>query len=123
MRFLRLGFAAWLAGLFTYIVALALFYGERISTGDLGAVVFYSLIAFALCYGLVYLPVLRGLRRLTSAPGWLFPLVAVLLGVVPTALIARFLGGSLRALLTPEALLFYLLFAVVGLVVGFGFRG
>jgi hypothetical protein len=35
--------------------------------------------------------------------------------------VARYWGGSLRALLTPEALLFYILFAVVGLVVGFGF--
>jgi hypothetical protein len=45
----------------------------------------------------------------------------MLLGIVPTALIARFRGGSLRALLTPEALLFYILLAVVGLVAGVGF--
>jgi hypothetical protein len=122
VSFLRLGIAAWLAGLLAYLAALAVLYGERISPGDLRAVVFYSIIAFAMCYWLVYLPVLRVLQRLLPGRSdWPFPLVAILLGTVPTTLIAFFLGGSLRALLTPEAILFFVLFGVVGLVIGVGF--
>jgi hypothetical protein len=119
---LGLGIIAWLAGLFAYIGALALVYGQWIG-GDFQFVGFVSLVAFALCYWLLYLPVLRIARRLLPRhpPAWVFALIAILLGIVPTALIARFYGGSLRALVTPEAILFYVLFAVVGLVVGVGF--
>lgn len=123
MTVTQLGCVGWLAGLLAYLAALGLLYGEWISSGDLWSVVTTSLIAFGLCYWLLYLPVLRVLRRWLPGPRWVwvFPVVAMLLGILPTALIARFHGGSLRALLTPEALLFYILFAVVGLVVGIGF--
>jgi hypothetical protein len=121
MTVTQLGCAGWLAGLLAYLAALALLYGEWISSGDLGSVVVSSLVAFALCYWLLYLPVLRALRRWAPGHVWIFPATAMLLGILPTALIARFRGGSLRALLTPEALLFYILFAAIGLVVGLGF--
>jgi hypothetical protein len=123
MTVVQLGVAGWLAGLLAYLAALALLYGQWISSGDLWAVVVSSLVACSLCYWLLYLPVLRTVRRWLPHPRWVwvFPLIAMLLGVLPTALVARYWGGSLRSLLTPEALLFYILFAVVGLVVGFGF--
>ena len=123
MTVVQLGLSGWLAGLVAYLAALALLYGEWISSGDLWSVVVSSLVAFGLCYWLLYLPVLRAVRHWLSRPRWVwvFPLIAMLLGILPTALVARYWGGSLRAVLTPEALLFYILFAVVGLVVGFGF--
>jgi hypothetical protein len=123
MTIVRLGLLGWLTGLFTYLAALAIVYGEWISRGDLGAVAFGSFVAFALCYWLVYLPVLRTVRRLLppAAGHWVYPAVAILLGLLPTAMIARFQGGSLRALVTPEGLLFLILFTAVGIVVGLGF--
>jgi hypothetical protein len=123
MTVVQLGVAGWLAGLLAYLAALALLYRQSISSGDLWPVVVSSLVAFGLCYWLLYLPVLRAVRHWLPRPRWVwvFPLLAMLLGVLPTALVARYWGGSLRAMLTPEALLFYILFAVVGLVVGLGF--
>lgn len=123
MTVLQLGLAGWVAGIVAYVGALALLYGQGLSRGDAGAVLFSSLIAFALCYWLLYLPVLRLVRRLTGprGPAWVFALVACAIGLIPTALIARFYGGSWHGLATPEAGLFFILFAAVGLVVGFGF--
>ena len=114
---------AWGAGLGAYLVALGVLYGEFPSRGDFLAVVLTSLVAAAICYFLVYMPVLTLVRRLLNGRRWwpVYPVVAVALGLVPVALIARFWGGSFRSLLTPEAGLFAILFIVVGLVVGFGF--
>jgi hypothetical protein len=81
-----------------------------------------SLFAFALCFWLVYLPALRVARRvLRKPPALVFSVIAMLIGIVPTALIAHVWGGSGESLFTPEALLFYIMFAAVGLVVGVGF--
>jgi hypothetical protein len=123
MTVTQLGCAGWLAGLIAYHAALALLYGQSISRGDFWPVVINSLVAFGLCYWLLYLPILRAVRRWLPEPRsvWVFPVTGMLLGILPTALLARFWGGSLQALLTPEALLFYILFAVVGLVVGICF--
>ena len=123
MTVLQLGAAAWLAGLLAYLSALAILYRQGISGTDLRSVAVSSLVVFGLCYWLLYLPVLRTLRRWLPHRHWVsvFPLVAMLVGILPTALVARFWGGSLRALLTPEAGLFYVLFGVVGLVIGLGF--
>ncbi len=123
MTVLQLGIAGWLAGVLAYLGALVILYRQWISGGDLQSVVLSSLVAFAVCYWLLYLPVLRAVRRWFPDPqwAWVFPFVAILLGLLPTALVARFWGGSLRALLTPEALLFLILFGVVGLVIGLGF--
>jgi hypothetical protein len=123
MTVLTLAVLGWLAGLLAYLAALGLLYGEWISSGDFWSVVFSSLIAFALCYWVLYLPILRLVRFVLRHPrwNWVFPIVGMLIGVVPTALIARFWGGSFRPLLTPEAGLFLILFVAVGLVVGYGF--
>ena len=84
---------------------------------------FWSLVAFALAFFGLYLPVLLGVRRLLRGvrPLWPFPLVAGLLGVVPTATICFFWGGDVRSLVSAEASLFYSMFATVGIVVGFAF--
>ncbi len=114
---------SWLAGLAAYLGALGLFYGQSISRGDLLAVCFWSLLAFALAFFGLYLPVLLGVRRLLRGvrPLWPFPFVAGLLGVVPTAAICLFWGGGVRSLVSAEASLFYSMFATVGIVVGFAF--
>jgi len=113
---------AWLAGLVAYIAALALLYGQWMSRGDFTSIIIASLVAFALCFWLVYLPALRAARRvLGKRPAFVFPVIAMLLGIIPTALIARVWGGSYASLYTPEAVLFSIMFAAVGLVVGIGF--
>jgi hypothetical protein len=123
MRIIAVFFASWAAGLAAYIGALALFYRQSISSGDFSAVLFWSLAAFAPAFFAVYLPALLGMRRLLRGvrPLWPFPLVAVLLGVIPTALIVFVWGGGVRALLSPEASLFHSMFAAAGVVAGCGF--
>jgi hypothetical protein len=124
MTTLRLGLVGWLAGMVAYIGGLGILYQEwHVLSGDFVAVAFTSFFAFWLCYWIVYLPVLRLARRVVPRTWglWTFPVIGMLLGVVPTAAIARFWGGSFGALLAPEALLFLILFTVVGLVVGVGF--
>ena len=84
MTVLRLGLLGWIAGVLAYVLALALLYGEWLSPGDAGAVLFSSLIAFAVCYWLLYLPLLRLVRRLlgsSSHPG-LFYLLFAAVGIV-----------------------------------------
>src|SRR3954469_23500714 len=115
--------SSWLTGLAAYVGAGALFYRQSISRGDLLAAGFLSLMAFALAFFGLYLPVLFAVRRLLRGvrPLWPFPLVAGLLGVVPTAAICFFWGGGVRSLVSAEASLFYAMFATVGLVAGLGF--
>ena len=114
---------SWLAGLGAYAGSLGLFYGETISSGDLYAVCFWSLISFGLAFFALYLPVLFGVRRILHGirPLWAFPIVAALLGVAPTAAICFFFGGGVYSMLSPEAALFYAMFGVAGVVVGLGY--
>lgn len=124
MKFVFLFFASWLAGLAAYLGSGMILYHQNIGRGDLIAVAFWTLLAFAVAFGVLYLPALFALRhRLRGVrPAWAFPVVAVLLGIVPVVLIISFFGGlTLRALASPEACLFYCMFGAVGLVVGFGF--
>ena len=123
MKIITVFITSWLAGLAAYLGALALFYGQTISRGDLMAVVFGSLLAFAPAFFGLYLPVLFGIRRLLRGvrPLWPFPVVAALLGVVPTAGICFYWGGGVRSLFSHEAFLFYSMFTTVGVVVGLSF--
>jgi hypothetical protein len=125
MKTLRLFVASWVVGLMAYLVCCDLFYGQRvlITSGDFRAVASCSVLAFAVAFYLVYLPALLALRRLLHGvhPAWPFPALAIVLGGLPTAMILFFWGGSLRSLLSPEATLFYTMFATVGLVIGIGF--
>ena len=125
MKTLRLLIASWVIGLIAYVVSCALFYGQLvpITSGDFRSVALCSLIALAVAFYVVYLPALLALRRLLHGvhPAWPFPALAVLLGVLPTAMILFFWGGTLRSLLSSEATLFFAMFATVGLVIGIGF--
>lgn len=116
---------SWLIGLCAYAGSCALFYRQTISlaSADFRSVVLYSFIAFAVAFCVVYLPSLLALRRLLHGvrPVWPFPVVAALLGVLPTALVLFYWGGTLRSLLSPEASLFYSMFGAVGIIVGIGF--
>lgn len=123
MKIIGIFLTSWVVGLAAYLGSLALFSRQFISWGDFSAVVIWSLLAFAVAFFVLYLPALFGMRRWLRGvrPLWPFPLVAVLLGVVPTALILLYWGGGIRALLSSEACLFYCMFAAAGVVVGFGF--
>lgn len=112
-------------GLFAYVGSCALFYRQTISlmSADFRSAAIYSFVAFAITFFIVYLPALLALRRFLHGvhPMWPFPLVAMLLGVLPTAMVLFYWGGTLRSLLSPEASLFYAMFAAVGLISGIGF--
>jgi hypothetical protein len=111
---------SWVIGLLGYAGSLALIYRQPIGGGDLRFVLFWSFTAFAVCFILFYLPVQLTLRHLLRGvkPGWPFPVVAILMGVVPVMAILTLWDGRSRALVTPEALLFYCMFTVVGFVLG-----
>jgi len=123
MKTLLLFVISWLIGLCAYVGSCALFYRQTIGSADLFSAALYSFIAFAIAFCVVYLPSLLALRRLLNGtrPVWPFPLVAALLGVLPTALVLFGWGGTLRSLVSHEASLFYAMFGAVGLVVGIGF--
>ena len=116
---------SWFAGQVAYFGALYLRYGEfpAAISGDFAAVLFWSMVAFALAYVAVYLPLLGWIarRRGGTRPWWPFPVAAVAAGIVPTALIVVANGGDLRALASAEAQLFYVMFATIGVVVGTGY--
>jgi hypothetical protein len=115
---------AWVVGIATYFAALLLLYGERLAwSGDTKAALFWSALAFGVLFFVLYVPVLRGIRRMLHGvkPLWPFPLAARSLGVFPAALIAFLGGGNLSSLMSHEAFLFYLMFAAIGVVVGVGF--
>ena len=124
MRIILVAIVSWIAGVTAYFGAWALVYGERMTWGgDTTAVLFWSAVMFGFTFVVLYLPLLLAMRRMLHGvrPSWPFPAVAVAIGVVPTALIAFFNGGDMRALLSPEAFLFGVMFGVIGLVVGVGF--
>jgi hypothetical protein len=131
MKFLGvvgLALLAFAVGVATYLATLGLVWGERISRGDLEAMLFWG----GLAYGLVVLPVfltsflllhlarrvLPGARQ-PVAP-WFMPLFGALLGWAPTYALVRTWGGGLGTLAEPEALLFYSFFGGSGLGFGLG---
>ena len=131
MRLLLLTLLAvlsWIAGLVIYLLALRIIYGESISSGDLGAVVFWSAITCLIAMPLVYVPAMFLTRYLLNGvnPVVVFPLVGVLVSVIPVILLWALLGGFdmggiFSALLSPESLMLSLLFAGTSVVFGLGF--
>lgn len=123
MRIIIVFVASWLSGIVAYGGALALFYGETISTGDLSAVLFWSLLTFGVLFFALYWPVLHRIRRRLRGvrPLWPFPLIAAMLAIAPAIPIVFFNGGSLRSFASEEAYLFYLMFGAAGAVAGVGF--
>jgi hypothetical protein len=107
---------SWGAGLAAYLGSLALLYRQSIS--------FWSILAFAVVFSVLYLPALISMIRWLRGvrPMWPFPLLAVLVGVASTAAISLvFSGGDVRSLASPEASLFFSMFGAVGIVVGCGY--
>lgn len=121
-RLVAISVAAWLAGFIAYVVALRILWQQSLRGGDFRAVLLTSALASAAAIGLVYGPVMFALRhRMTSPAWWIFPLVSVLLGLVPVLVIVRFWGGNLGSLASPEAVMFYIMFVAFGGVFGTGF--
>ncbi len=122
IRFVILIPLAWAAGICAYLTSLYIIWGQTVG-GDLGAVLFWSLLAFLLALTIVYTPVMFGLRRWLRGycPMIVFPLTAALVGVFPTAFIILVWGGDFSGFFSPEAGLFYILFGTVGVVLGVGF--
>jgi hypothetical protein len=114
---------AWVVGVVAYIGALAVLFRQSISFGDFIAVLVGSAVAFALAFITLYLPALFGLYRMLGGvrPAWAFSVLAMVLGLAPTALIVFYWGGGLRGLISCEASLFYIMFSVVGLIIGLGY--
>jgi hypothetical protein len=52
---------------------------------------------------------------------WAYPTVGAALGVLPVGLITRIWSSNSAALVSPEAMLFFCMFAVFGAVFGAGF--
>jgi hypothetical protein len=122
MRYVLTTVAAWLLGLAAYEAWLRLAWRQSMG-GDSRAVAFWSGVALALTAPTIYLPALRVVRGCLRGyrPTLWFPLVGAALGVLPTALIVLIWGGGLRSLVSPEAVVFYVMFVVVGGVIGFGY--
>ena len=131
MKFLGvvgLALLAFAVGAATYLATLGLVWGERISRGDLEAILFWG----GLAYGLVALPVFLAsfllvhllrravLRARQPVAPWFMPLFGALLGWAPTYALVRTWGGGLADLLEPEVLLFYSFFGGSGLCFGLG---
>ena len=125
LKTLFLFIISWLVGLLGYVGGGAVIYRQSIAltSGDFRFVLFWSLGAFAVSFLLLYLPALFTLRRLLHGvrPVWPFPIVAVVLGIAPTALIFFMWGGGIRSLISPEASQFHCMFVAVGLIAGFGY--
>jgi len=130
MSYLKLvivGTISWLLGVITYLSALYLIYGQTARGVDLTAVLSSSLVAAFLAFFLVYLPLMFLLRRLLRGyrPAIAFPAVASLTFIIPTVAILFMSSTSsyslLNSLVSPEALLFYIMFIAVGGSFGLGF--
>ncbi len=113
---------AWLIGLAVYEGWLRLVWRQSVG-GDWAAVAFWSGLAFAIAALVVYGPAMFALRKILGGykPVVWFPLVGSMLGIVPAAMIMTVFGGRFSDLLSPEASLFYVMFASVGTMFGLGY--
>ncbi len=132
--FLVIGAAAWAVGFSTYLLASGALW--RYDIGDLVGLTQLSAVTFAAAYAFVYIPVMLAVRQsvLRSSRIWLFPLASAPLVFVATALVWLWLGIpgfllgygseaplSLTFFTSPETALFYWMFGVAGVIVGFAF--
>jgi hypothetical protein len=113
---------AWLVGLAAYEGWLRIAWGQSMG-GDWTAVAFRSAVAFGVAAAVVYVPAMLLLRSKLGGykPVAWFPLLASVLGVVPTAIITFLWGGGIRGLFSAEASIFYIMFTAVGAVFGLGY--
>ena len=121
-RMILVSLCAWIGGLVAYESWLHLAWGQTMG-GDWKAVVFWSGVAFGIAASVVYAPAMFLLRKILGGykPVVWFPIVASMLSVVPTAIIMIVHGGSFADLLSPEARVFYVMFASVGVIFGLGY--
>ena len=122
MRMIWVSAAAWLVGIVAYEAWLRVAWEQSMGS-EWRAVAFWSALAFAVAVPLVYLPAMILVHQILGGykPVIWFPLIAAVLGVVPTAIITLSWGGRLRSLFSAEASIFYVMFSVVGAVFGFGY--
>jgi hypothetical protein len=111
-----------MAGFAAYEVMLRLIWRQSMG-GDWAAVAYWSLVALTFSTLLVYTPAMMVVRRILGGyrPIIWFPLVAIVLGVIPTMLIFVANGGNVSSWTSPEARLFYVYFGVFGVIFGLGF--
>jgi len=125
MKLLAISVLSWIAGLGAYLGGLWLFWGQRISSGDLPAVLLWSALAAGVSVVVAFAPAMFALRtRLEGAQStfWAFPLLGAVLGILPVALILGVWSSDLLAVLySAEAGLFFCMFATFGSVFGAGF--
>ena len=126
MKLLVISVSSWVAGLGAYLWALSAFWGQRISSGDFPAVLFWSALASGVAIVVGYAPAMFALRARVSSRGnaawWIYPTVGIGLGVLPVVFIVGMWSPNTgRALLSPEAALFCCMFAVFGAAFGIGF--
>lgn len=122
IRFIVLVPLAWAIGVSAYLGGLYGIWSQTIG-GDLDAVLFWSFLAFVITVPTVYVPILFGLRRWLRGyrPMIVYPIVAMLVGIIPTTIVVSVWGGGSRGLVSPEAGLFFIMFVVAGVVLGVGF--
>lgn len=114
--------AAWLLGLAAYEACLRVFWNQSMGT-DWRSVALSSAVALGVTAPTIYWPAMRVVRRLRGGyrPIALFVITAIAIGIVPTALILWFWSGRLSDILSAEARIFYVMFSIVGVVVGIGY--
>jgi hypothetical protein len=112
-------FTGTVLGSIAYIFALRVIWKQDIG-GEYVSVVFAALSSLLVAYPLAYLPMLNLLKKKLhgTKPYAMFPFCAILLGVIPIAIINLRWDFALLAILSPESQLFYIYFLVVGLVIG-----
>jgi hypothetical protein len=98
MQLVRLWLVSWAVGFLSYVGFLALVFRQTLSGGDLPSVIVSSLLAYGLVFLLIYLPMLGRLRRLLGGalPAWPFPVMAALLGILPTLPVSARPAGRCR---------------------------
>lgn len=125
---LGIALASFFVGGGVYLLVLGGLWGEKISRGDLTAVLFwhgtaYVTVGLPLC--VIFFLVIQLTRRFIfhagrSMPIWILPLLGALLGWVPTYALVRVWGGGLSMLTRPESLLFFSFFGASGAALGLG---
>ena len=123
MKLLLVAFLSWAAGIGAYIGAIGVIWGQRVSGGDLRAVLLVSALASGVTAIVAYAPAMFALRARLSRQTWgPYVLLGIGLGVLPVLfIISIYSSDVVRSLLTPEAGLFYCMFAIFGAVFGSGF--
>ncbi len=123
MKLTLTAFVAWVAGLAVCLLAGWAMWHQPISPGDLRAVVFGSLLVVSVSVAAGYGPLMFALRKYIffQRRAWTFPVVGASIAVIPVCLVLALAGGGRGSLLSPEAVLLWVMFVVFGLTLGFGF--